>query len=357
MADIKAGGKDRAGIAVVITELLEELIQAPGKTLSKKQVLTHLRRFAAYYRDIVEALAHTGTINEITGQRGGIELRTDRDLPPDVLSNDQWTQLLKRLSRLRLDTMDHEKVTETIRRQALEILEGCPQGIHYMDLFNRLRDVLPSNFKSNTIHGTICSLTDREPENVFKPSKGVFCLTKYRDGPQVVESGTPPIKGGKRVKECDFYRPFAEWLVKTLQECTIAEPVGGNVLKDKWGTPDVIGVRKQEPGAFMPLPTEIVSAEIKLDTNSLITAFGQACAYRLFSHKSYIVVPENSPADDIARLDTLSRIFGIGLITFDPQNADDPKFSIRARAAKHDPDMLYVNNCMRRLWEAEIRLH
>ena len=153
-----------------------------------------------------------------------------------------------------------------------------------------------------------------------------------------------------------FYKPFAEWLVTTLQECTKAEPVGSKIFKDKWGTPDVMGVRQQKPGAFIQLPTEIVSAEIKTDPAGLITAFGQACAYRLFSHKSYIVVPSDSPPDDIARLDTLSRIFGIGLITFNPQDPSDPKFSIRARAAKHDPDMVYVNNCMKRLDEAEIHL-
>ena len=55
---------------------------------------------------------------------------------------------------------------------------------------------------------------------------------------------------------------------------------------------------------------------MKIDPASLITAFGQACAYRLFSHKSYIVVPTDSPEDDIGRLDTSGRIFGIGVILF-----------------------------------------
>lgn len=74
----------------------------------------------------------------------------------------------------------------------------------------------------------------------------------------------------------------------------------------------------------MKFSTEIVSAEAKVDTASLITAFGQACAYRLFSHKSYIVIPSESPEDDIARLDTLARIFGIGLILFDAKDPKDP---------------------------------
>jgi hypothetical protein len=54
--------------------------------------------------------------------------------------------------------------------------------------------------------------------------------------------------------------------------------------------------------------------EIKTDTIGLITAFGQACSYKIFSHKSYIVVQKTSLQEDIDRLDSLSMIFGIGLI-------------------------------------------
>jgi hypothetical protein len=90
-----------------------------------------------------------------------------------------------------------------------------------------------------------------------------------------------------------------------------------------------------------------VSAEVKIDPVGLITAFGQACVYRLFSHKSYIVVPADSPEDDIARLDTLGRIFGIGLILFNAKDPQQPSFDIRVRASKHEPDMFYVNRCMR----------
>jgi hypothetical protein len=135
--------------------------------------------------------------------------------------------------------------------------------------------------------------------------------------------------------------------VNELEECTKAIPVGGSSFKDKWGTPDVIGVREPRKSDIIRLPTEIVSAEIKIDTNGLITAFGQACAYRLFSHKSYIVVPVDSPEDDLARLDTLARIFGIGLILFNTKDPADPDYEIRVRASKHEPDMFYVNKYMK----------
>ena len=50
---------------------------------------------------------------------------------------------------------------------------------------------------------------------------------------------------------------------------------------------------------------------------------------------------------DISRLDSLCMIFGIGLIVFDAQNLDEPAFKILTRAARHEPDMFYVNKYVR----------
>ena len=140
-----------------------------------------------------------------------------------------------------------------------------------------------------------------------------------------------------------FYLPFADWLKTELEECTRSTPLGGNKFKDKWGTPDVIGIRESPRSDPIKFPTEIVSAEIKVDTRDLITAFGQACSYKLFSHKCYIVIPKNSSQEDISRLDALCLIFGIGLVLFDNNNVEDPKFEIRVRPVKQEPDMFYVN--------------
>lgn len=102
-----------------------------------------------------------------------------------------------------------------------------------------------------------------------------------------------------------------------LEECTKAISLGGNRFRDKWGTPDVIGKRESRKSDILQIPTEIISAEIKTDVAQLVTAFGQACAYCLFSHKSYLVIPDESPKDEIDRLDSLCQVFGIGLILFD----------------------------------------
>ena len=147
----------------------------------------------------------------------------------------------------------------------------------------------------------------------------------------------------QKIKEDDFYKPFADWLVSELEECSKAIPLGGNKIGGKWGTPDVIGINEPKKSDIIRFSTEIITAEIKLDAASLITAFGQACAYRLFSHKVYLVIPKQASQEDIDRLDSLCIIFGIGLILFDSLNKLSPAFEIRVRALKHDPDMFYLN--------------
>jgi hypothetical protein len=151
----------------------------------------------------------------------------------------------------------------------------------------------------------------------------------------------------KKIKEEDFYGPFAEWLVNDLEDCTKAIGLGGNLFKDKWGTPDVIGKRESKLSDILKVPTEIVSAEIKLDVAQLVTAFGQACADGLYSHKSYLVIPQEAPQDEIARLDSLCQVFGIGLILFDASSPQEPRFDIRVRPVKREPDMFYANKYMR----------
>jgi hypothetical protein len=61
------------------------------------------------------------------------------------------------------------------------------------------------------------------------------------------------------------------------------------------------------------------------------------------------VIPKNSSESDISKLDALCLIFGIGLVLFDSSKPSDPKFEIRVRPTKHEPDMFYVNTYMKML--------
>ena len=234
---------------------------------------------------------------------------------------------------------------EKITSKAIALLETEPNAIRYSDLVRRMQEEFP-DIPVNTIHGTVWNLDARFPKLVYKAARGLFRHAKYREKVVGEEEGAPtPVI--VRVKEEDFYQPFAEWLINEVEECTKAIALGGNRFKDKWGTPDVIGIREPRKSDIIKPPTEIVSAEVKTDAANLITAFGQACSYKLFSHKSYVVIPKDSLEEDIARLDALCRIFGIGLVLFDAGNVETPDFEIRVRASKHDPDMFYANKYMK----------
>lgn len=234
---------------------------------------------------------------------------------------------------------------EQVHSKAIEILGSELQGLRYSLLVSRVQEALP-DIPLNTIYGNLWSLDSQLPNDVYKPARGLYRLIGFRE-PQEAEQGPSIAPKEEKLKEERFYEPFGDWLINELEECTKAIAVGGNLFKDKWGTPDVIGIREPKKSDIIKFPTEIVSAEVKLDPASLITAFGQACAYRLFSHKSYLVVPYDAPEDDIARLDTLTRIFGIGLILFNAADPHDPEFDIRVRAQNHEPDMFYVNRYVR----------
>jgi len=249
---------------------------------------------------------------------------------------------------------------EQIISKAIEIIKNEPNGIRYSELTRKLKEIFP-NFPIETIRGSIWNLDVTKPNEICKPVRGLFQYIPFREvlikerGKGVEEvSIKKTIKGGlkkvrKEIKEIEglheenFYKPFTDWLTNELEECTKAIPLGRNKFKDKWGTPDVIGIRESKRGDIIKLPAEIISAEIKADTRDLITAFGQACAYKLFSHKSYLVVPKESLEEDKAKIDSLCLIFGIGLVFFNSMNPENPNFEVRVRASKHEPDMFYVN--------------
>jgi hypothetical protein len=241
---------------------------------------------------------------------------------------------------------------DTIRAKALEILEREPKGIRWSELLKKVRAELPEN--PNTIRGSLWNLDSLRPGEVYKPDRGIWRHVRFKETEaekDIVDARVASTVLSPQVTEEDFYAPFAEWIKDELEECTKAIPLGGNKFRAKWGTPDVIGIRKSKASDIVELPTEIVSAEIKTESSALITAFGQACSYKLFSHKSYLVVPLDSSEGDIARLDALCRIFGIGLILFDSKSPEDPDFQIRVRAAKDEPDMFYINKNMKLIEE------
>jgi hypothetical protein len=170
-------------------------------------------------------------------------------------------------------------------------------------------------------------------------------------GPGAEKVVPPPVISPK-IQEEDFYEPFADWLKNELDEATIAIPLGGAGLQKKWGTPDVVGVYKPLASHRIKFDIEIISAEIKIDPQQPVVAFGQAAAYRLFSAKSYVVMPTTISEEDYSRLEALCILFGIGLVLFEVE-PDNPDFQIRVRAQRFSPDMFYVNEFAERMFQID----
>lgn len=240
------------------------------------------------------------------------------------------------------------KVQE-IQEAALALVLANPGGIRYSEIHHGIASANPET-PPNTIHGAIQKLEVRFAERIEKPSRGVYRpIEGTTTSPKRAASRpAPPPVAAPTSSEGDYYKPFADWLMRDLDEATIARPLGGSVMSGKWGTPDVVGVYKPEPSDFVQFPQEIISAEIKIDAQAPVVAFGQATAYRLFSTKSYVVLPMHVAEADLARVEALAMLFGIGLVVFEgPPSAAN--FNIRVRAQRFVPDMFYVNEFAYRL--------
>jgi hypothetical protein len=233
---------------------------------------------------------------------------------------------------------------DQIDSAALEILESKPEGVRFSILVAAIKEKHP-DIKIPFLSAVVPGLEQRHPGEIYKPSRGLYRLIKYKEteSEEKAELEKPP----KKKNEENFYQPFANWLVDELWDCEQAIPLGGNIFGDKWGTPDVIGVRNKPRLTGLMRTPEIVSAEIKTDTRKLIEAFGQACAYQAFSHSVYLVIPEESDEDDRQRLDSLCLIFGIGFVLFDSKNFKSPQFKLRVRASMHEPDILFVERYLK----------
>ena len=158
---------------------------------------------------------------------------------------------------------------QQIRSLARSIIARNSGGIRYSALVENIFQQSPETPK-NTIHGSVWNLDALLPNEISKPSRGLFVPVEK---PTSIESpafgSTEQIaQTGIKVKEADFYAPFAEWLRNDLDEVTEVAPLGGAGLKSKWGTPDVVGIYKPLASNLIKFPIEIVSAEIKIESSS-----------------------------------------------------------------------------------------
>lgn len=234
--------------------------------------------------------------------------------------------------------------TKEIRAVARDIILAHPEGIRFKDIVGRILALHPETNKA-TIEAQVANyLVPAFPEELSKPSRGLYVPTATSSITPVPQPPTPSAR-----TEEEFYEVFASYLQNDLEEATVAVPLGGAGMQGKWGTPDVVGVYRPLTHDLVKFTPEIVVAEIKVNPYQPVVAFGQAIAYRLFATRAYVVMPKTMSAEDQSRLESLCQLFGLGLVLFDPSNPAEPEFQIRVRSVPVRPDMYYANEFARRL--------
>ena len=78
------------------------------------------------------------------------------------------------------ERINPDTTTGRIYAKALELLDQKPDGIRWKDLNEAIQKSYPE-FHPKTINGCVWKLTEKFPDKVYKPSKGVFRLIKYRN--------------------------------------------------------------------------------------------------------------------------------------------------------------------------------
>jgi hypothetical protein len=71
-------------------------------------------------------------------------------------------------------------ITGRIYAKTLELLEQHPKGLHWSDLISKIKTSDP-NLHPKTVNGCIWKLVEKFPDKVYKPSKGLFRLLKYKN--------------------------------------------------------------------------------------------------------------------------------------------------------------------------------
>lgn len=77
--------------------------------------------------------------------------------------------------------MQPTTITGRINAKALELLDEHPEGLRWSELLAGVQASDPG-FHPKTVNGCVWKLVEKHPDKVYKPSKGLFRLVKYRSG-------------------------------------------------------------------------------------------------------------------------------------------------------------------------------
>ncbi len=74
--------------------------------------------------------------------------------------------------------MNKPTITSQIYKKIFQLLERHPEGIRWSTLLKELNK--KGEFHPKTVNGCVWKLTEKYHDKVYKPSKGLFRLSKYR---------------------------------------------------------------------------------------------------------------------------------------------------------------------------------
>lgn len=75
--------------------------------------------------------------------------------------------------------MKSDTTTGRINAKALELLDQQPEGMRWTELLAKIQESDPT-FHPKTVNGCVWKLPEKFPDKVYKPSKGLFRLLKYK---------------------------------------------------------------------------------------------------------------------------------------------------------------------------------
>ena len=121
------------------------------------------------------------------------------------------------------------------KARSLRFVNVNPGGIRYSVLVDKVSQQTPETPK-NTIHGAVGNLDKIFPNEIAKPSRGLFTPATTSGNDTVAVGSTEQIAPtGAKIKESEFYNPFAEWLKNDLDEVTEVVSLGGAGSEIKMG--------------------------------------------------------------------------------------------------------------------------
>lgn len=71
-------------------------------------------------------------------------------------------------------------VTHRIYAKIFDLLENNPNGLSWTDLRTNVEES-DNSFHPKTVNGCVWKLLERYPDKVYKPSKGIFRLKKFKN--------------------------------------------------------------------------------------------------------------------------------------------------------------------------------